>query len=343
MPGEGAEIAAQDMGMIHKAWTGFGTTLPDLYDAGRQILNTDPTRDAELRQETDEAKQIQAGLGGWGTTGKVLGMIGLTAPTLAIPGANTLAGASLIGAGMGALQPVGTGESRSLNSFKGGAAGFVGQGTGLLASKAVGSAASRVANIEANVAQKAAAQAAAETASARSAAGNAAQNAYRQLEHLRDLNAKGLLTPEQTVVAQQLEKELAQKAAEKLLPAASEKAATAKAFQEAMDSEASRAENIFKDKLSTNEAKSQFMARAKRYWPGVAGAALGHMLFPGVGGIAGAGIGLTIRPTIRSLFTYAKNPAVQHSMLSPISRAGLLQSEAIPPALGLLGSTYANK
>jgi hypothetical protein len=45
-----------------------------------------------------------------------------------IPGANTLTGAALIGGGMGALQPVGEGDSRGLNVAGGAAAGYVGQG-----------------------------------------------------------------------------------------------------------------------------------------------------------------------------------------------------------------------
>jgi hypothetical protein len=45
-----------------------------------------------------------------------------------VPGANTLTGAALIGGGMGALQPVGEGDSRGLNVAGGAAAGYAGQG-----------------------------------------------------------------------------------------------------------------------------------------------------------------------------------------------------------------------
>ena len=78
----------------------------------------------------DEAKKLDAPLmqTGAGMAGNVVGNMAAFAPTMAIPGVNTLTGASMAGAAMGASQPVATGESRLENAAIGGAGGFLGQG-----------------------------------------------------------------------------------------------------------------------------------------------------------------------------------------------------------------------
>lgn len=283
---------------------------------------------ADVQSEVDAKRRLDAPLNsGWGKAGKFTGNVLPAILANMLPGANTYAGSALIGSGMGLAQPTAEGESRGLNTLIGGGAGAAGFGLASLPGKIANSASGKIASIEAAVAEKAALQAAAETASARSAAGNAAQNAYRQLEHLRDLGAKGALTPEQALVVSQLEKELAEKAAEKLLPAAAAKESTAKAYQEAMETEADRAAKMAAEKLSGKEAKAQFMARFKRYAPAAAGGILGDMLFPGLGGqVGGAAAGLVLRPAIRSMFNYAKNPAVQRGYLSPATKLDLLSN-----------------
>jgi hypothetical protein len=64
----------------------------------------------------------------------------MAVPTLAIPGAATLRGASLIGAGQGFLQPVGSEDSRLVNTALGGAAGA----GGVAAGRAIGATVSGV-------------------------------------------------------------------------------------------------------------------------------------------------------------------------------------------------------
>jgi len=336
---EAAKMAASDMNAAQKLWTGFGSTLPSIALSAQQIFGSEDNQ-KELTARADEMKQIQSGLGGWGAAGKGIGMAGLTAPALLIPGLNGYVGAGVAGGLIGALEPVGTGDSRLKNTGVGVATGLLGQGAGQVAGKAVTGAAKRVLNIESSVAEKAAQQAAADTASARSAAGNAAQNAYKQLEHLRELKAFRNLTPEEAQVAAELEKELASKAAEKLLPAAALKNSTAQAYREAIDTEAQRASELAAQKLSGQEIKNQIKARLLRYGPAAVGGAIGSALFPGLGTIGGAATGLVLRPALRSMINLSKNPAVQRAVLSKVANMGLLKNEALPPTLGLLAPTY---
>lgn len=323
----------ESMSASDKFLAGTGKGFYDLARGAGQIVGMVD------RKDIDESNLVDAPLMSTsaGKVGNVVGNIAASVPAAFIPGANTALGATLIGAGMGGLQPVATGESRLTNTAIGGAAGLAGYGLGKGLDKLRSSAASKVASIESSVSNKAAAEAAAETASARSAAGNAAQNAYKQLEHLRELGAMRALTPEEALVAANLEKELAGKAMEKLVPAVAQKEATATAYREAIETESKRAAELAAKRLSGGEAWQQFMARAKRYGPAVLGGFFGNMLFPGLGGaVGGMATGLAIRPTIRSVATLAKNPAVQNQVLSPIAKAGLLSNPEIPRALGLL-------
>lgn len=282
---------------------------------------------ADVQAEVNKKRATDAALNDTtsGKVGNIAGTVLAAIPASMLPGANTYTGSAIIGGGMGFLQPTVEGESRALNTGIGAGAGIAGQWLSSLPGKIAQSASGKIAAIEAKNAEKAALQAASETASARSAAGNAAQNAYRQLEHLRELGAKGALTPEQTQVVSLLEKELAEKAAEKLLPAAAAKESTAKAYQEMIENEAERAAKLAAEKLSGKEAKAQLMARVKRYGPAAAGGILGDMMFPGLGGqVGGAAAGLVLRPAIRSMANLAKNPAVQRGALIPVSKLGLL-------------------
>jgi len=302
---------------------------------------------AGINKEIADSRRLDAPLmdTGWGTTGNIGGNVLMTLPALAIPGVNTYTGAAAMGGAVGALQPTTEGESRGVNTLVGAGAGLAGQGIGSAIGKAVNAAKGKVSQIEGAVAEKAAAQAAAETASARSAAGNAAQNAYRQLEHLRELGALRGLTAEEAQIAAQLEQELAEKAAGKLMPAAAEKEATAKAYKEAMDTEADRAAKIAAEKLSGKEAKGQLMARVKRYGPAAVGGMVGNMIFPGLGGsVGGAATGLVLRPALRSMANLLKNPAVQRQMLMPIANSTAAANPNLPLALALMNSSvYAGQ
>lgn len=331
--------AVEGMSGIQKFNAGMGKAVYDLGRGAGQLTGFLDQKDIAEARSMD-APLMNTSAGKWGNvTGNVLSSV----PAAFVPGANTAVGASLIGAGMGGLQPTAEGESRLMNAAVGAGAGLAGYGLGKGLNKAVSAASSKVSGIERKVAERAAADAAAETASARSAAGNAAQNAYRQLEHLRELGAMRALTPDEALIAANLEKELASKAMEKLVPAVAQKESTAAAFKEALETEGKRAADLTANRLSGSEVKSQIMARVKRYGPAALGGFIGNMIFPGLGGtVGGIATGLTLRPALRSVVNLSKNPAVQHQMLSPLANSGLLSNSNLPRTLGLLGpSLYA--
>lgn len=102
---------------------GMGKGMTDLYQGGKQMLGLASDEDVAEKRRLDEAIMNTGG----GKVGNVVGQAALLAPAALIPGANTYAGASLIGAGTGALQPVGEDESRLANAGLGAAGGVVGQ------------------------------------------------------------------------------------------------------------------------------------------------------------------------------------------------------------------------
>lgn len=83
---------------------------------------------AVSREEVDESKRLDAPLMNTpaGMAGNVTGNVAAAVPTVAIPGAASMLGAAAVGAGMGAVQPVGTEDSRLQNIALGGGAGAAG-------------------------------------------------------------------------------------------------------------------------------------------------------------------------------------------------------------------------
>lgn len=109
-----------------KVLAGAGKAYADVGRGAKQLVG------AASQQEIDESKRLDAPLmqTGAGVAGNIAGNMALFAPTALIPGVNTYTGAGLVGAGMGALQPVATGESRVSNMALGGTAGVAGQAIG---------------------------------------------------------------------------------------------------------------------------------------------------------------------------------------------------------------------
>lgn len=324
---------------------GLGEDGKPIDKAASEFYGSEERRQKDIEDEVKESRKLDEPLmsTGAGVAGNIGGHLALAAPSMFAPGANTFAGSSLAGAILGALQPTTTGESKLGNAAFGAAIAPLAHGAGRLVNKTIGSAGKKLIKIESNVATKAAEKAASETASARSAAGNAAQNAYKQLEHLRELGSMRALTAKEAQVAAALEKELAGKAAEKLIPAAAQKELTKQAYKQAMETETQRAADLAKKMLSGGEVKSQVMARIKRYGPAALGGMAGNLLFPGLGGmVGGAATGLVLRPAIRSVANLAKNPAVQHKLLSPIANIPKIspQQQALIKAL-LLSSVQS--
>lgn len=157
----------EGMSTFEKGAAGFGKSLVDTYRGGKQIgaylgnkigLVSDETV-AGIQAEIDEAKKRDESLmnTGAGLAGNVAGTIGtMLVPGVALKGASmlpnmgklatavravtapeTIKGAAALGAGMSALQPVATGESRLENAAFGAAAGGAGQAVGKVISRAI--------------------------------------------------------------------------------------------------------------------------------------------------------------------------------------------------------------
>jgi hypothetical protein len=108
--------------------TGIKTSpAVDQFLSGKGKAFTDPVQGigqmvgAVSQQEVDETKRRDAPLlrTGPGRAGNITGSALVAAPFAAVPGANTVAGAGLVGAGLGMAEPVPTGGSRALNTARG--------------------------------------------------------------------------------------------------------------------------------------------------------------------------------------------------------------------------------
>lgn len=108
-----------------KAVTGLGRGAVQL---GAKL--TSPfSPDAAFTAENDAVKERDAALMNTkaGIGGNISGAVATALPTAAIPGVNTWTGAAVLGAGLGAAQPVGSDDSRLLNTGLGAAGGVAGK------------------------------------------------------------------------------------------------------------------------------------------------------------------------------------------------------------------------
>lgn len=105
---------------------GIGGGMMSLYLGGKQMLGM------ASPEEIADHKRAMAGLSTTkaGATGDFLGQAALTLPASFIPGANTLAGAAILGGVTGALQPVSPDQSRAQNTVLGAAGGAAGKWVG---------------------------------------------------------------------------------------------------------------------------------------------------------------------------------------------------------------------
>jgi hypothetical protein len=105
-----------------------GKAFRDVYRGVKQTFNIgDQTA---LQAEIDRAKKDEAALmkSPWGFGANLATNALMLAPTALIPGVNTVAGAGLLGAALGGLQPTASDESTGVNMALGAAGGSVGQG-----------------------------------------------------------------------------------------------------------------------------------------------------------------------------------------------------------------------
>lgn len=119
------------MSTTDKLLAGVGKAFADTGRGVGQLLRKampDKAADAiglPTQADIDEAKKLDAALmnTGAGQVGNIGGNVALALPAAFIPGANTVVGSGLIGAGMGFVQPVASDESRLKNTIVGGAMG----------------------------------------------------------------------------------------------------------------------------------------------------------------------------------------------------------------------------
>ena len=136
-----------DMSGLETTLAGAGKAFVDIGRGASQMLagSSRPSvaqffsQFAPNEQEVANTRELEAPL--MDTAGGMAGNIGanvaMALPAAAIPGANTVVGAGLAGGVMGALQPVGAGESRTANTAIGVALGGTGQAVGNRAAQAI--------------------------------------------------------------------------------------------------------------------------------------------------------------------------------------------------------------
>jgi hypothetical protein len=108
-----------DMGTVERLRAGAGKAVADMGRGVGQMVGLVDRADVADSRKNDAALMDTTS----GKVGNLLGNVAMAAPTALIPGANTIAGAGAIGAGMGLLQPsVSTGETIT-NTAVGGVAG----------------------------------------------------------------------------------------------------------------------------------------------------------------------------------------------------------------------------
>lgn len=128
----------------------------------RMVTGTEPEQALQeretLKSEIGETREIDAPLleTTAGTAGNIAGNIAALAPAALIPGANTLAGATVAGAALGAAQPTIGDESRAVNAAVGAGAGATGFVGGKAIQAGVTAAKRRIAEAAAQKAQNAA-------------------------------------------------------------------------------------------------------------------------------------------------------------------------------------------
>jgi hypothetical protein len=112
--------------VVDRALAGIGKAFTDLGRGTGQYVG------AVSRQDVADSRQRDAALmrTGSGKAGNFVGNVAATLPALAIPGANTVAGAGLVGTVMGAAQPSTSTTETLLNTGLGGAMAAVGQYVG---------------------------------------------------------------------------------------------------------------------------------------------------------------------------------------------------------------------
>ena len=127
------EVQASDRGVVSNfikgAKIGVVDTVLGAEQLVRDIVPGVSKREENLQKIIDKRKIDNEAIlkTKSGTIGNIAGTIATAAPTLLIPGANTLTGSAIVGGALGAAQPVATGDSRTVNTALGAGGGFLGK------------------------------------------------------------------------------------------------------------------------------------------------------------------------------------------------------------------------
>lgn len=130
--GAGRAITRAGLGLAQRGAEALDFISPRQRNLSDLVTNRDPSRAATVRARIDELNELDKPLMGTigGKLGDLAGNVAMTVPAVAIPGANTYAGATTIGSLMGLAQPTAKGESVLGNVALGGAAGAGGKYVG---------------------------------------------------------------------------------------------------------------------------------------------------------------------------------------------------------------------
>jgi hypothetical protein len=118
---------AEGMGVGGKLLTGIGAGMAGFGRGIKQAVTTNPVELKRLQDEEVESRRFEESLGGAGIAGKVIGSAAPALPLMMIPGANTVTGATALGALQGAASPLVENESRLATTALGGVLGGAAQ------------------------------------------------------------------------------------------------------------------------------------------------------------------------------------------------------------------------
>jgi hypothetical protein len=122
------------MSRLQKFLAGTGKAFVDLGRGAGQLVGAISNEDVASARALDAPLMATRA----GKVGNFAGNFAAAVPAAFVPGANTVAGAGVIGAGLGLLQPVESGTERAMNTGLGLVAGAGGQKAGQVAGKYLG-------------------------------------------------------------------------------------------------------------------------------------------------------------------------------------------------------------
>jgi hypothetical protein len=107
----------EGMGAIEGARANAGRVMTDTWQGLEQLVGAAGPADVRAKRALDAPLDNAPGA----TAGKIIGGAGVGAPAALVPGANTAIGATLLGGGLGAIQPAEDSAERVKNALTGGA------------------------------------------------------------------------------------------------------------------------------------------------------------------------------------------------------------------------------